>query len=164
MEMNLGLIRRPDLTYLYDNAMPIPQIGKSISFNNPDGHAYLPPAEFGWSYVNQQGIWANNFRSMALLPTPEKTPESLEIKVGAWIHSQHLKQDVKIFLDGKVIEQVTLVKESDNVISIPIPASVAKKEFLTLEFEFLNAKRPKDLGAGDEKRIMGMVLESFQYR
>ena len=161
--MNLGLINRPDLTYLYDSAMPIPKLNEHIKFNTPVGHSYLPPAEFGWSYENQQGIWANNFRSLILFPLPENLPKYLDLTVGAWIHPKHPKQDVKIFLNGIFAQQVTLYQESDNLINIEIPASALKKKFVMLEFEFLNARRPKDLGVGNEKRIMGMSLEAFEY-
>ena len=161
--MNLGLINRPDLTYLYDSAMPIPELNERIVLNTPAGHFYLPPTEFGWSYVNQQGIWANNFRSLILFPLPEHLPKSLDLTVGAWIHPKHPKQDVKIFLNGIFAQQVTLDQESDNLINIEIPASALKKKIVMLEFEFLNAKRPKDLGVGNEKRIMGMSLEAFEY-
>lgn len=162
--LNLGLLQRPDLTYLYDSAMPTPKLNERIALNTPLGHPYLPPTEFGWSYPNQQGIWANNFRSMALLPLPEKNSQSLELSAGAWIHPQHPKQDVKVFLNGDLIGQFSLTLETGNQIKIGLPSSVMKKKIITLEFEFLNAKRPKDLGVGNERRIMGMAWESFEYR
>jgi len=162
--INLGLtLSRPSLANLYDNAMTIPHLNQRIQIGQDEGSSYLPPPEFGWSYANIQGAWTNSFRSMLLLPLPTESPKFLDLNVGSWIHPKHPKQDVKIFLNGELINQISLIKLTNNQIIVPIPNSALKKKFMVLEFEFNNAKRPNELDAGRDGRIMGMVWESFEY-
>jgi arabinofuranosyltransferase len=164
LQMNLGLAPRPNLTYLYDVSLTAPSINEFISIGTHSKNQFSPPKEFGWFYNEQGEIWAENFRSMLLLPSIPKGARLVELRTLAWIHPRHPSQDVRIFINGKFIKEVSLNSAADNLISINDQEIEDKNSYMSVEFQFLNAKRPKELGIGNEARLMTMGLQGITYR
>jgi hypothetical protein len=163
-QMNLGLINRPNLSFLYDAAFRPPEKNETFFINAHQQSLFVPPKEFGWFYNDQGEVWAENFRSMLLLPSLPVGVNQINLSVRAWINSSHPKQVLKIFVNGKPLKEVTLTQSENNVIQINASEIGRKRPFIELEFQFLDAKRPKDIGMGNETHLMTMGLQSVQYQ
>jgi arabinofuranosyltransferase len=55
-KINLGLVDKPDLSYLYDYKMPTHLLGEEIDFSNIQYYEYFPPNDWGWDYPHQESM------------------------------------------------------------------------------------------------------------
>jgi hypothetical protein len=59
--------------------------------------------------------------------------------------------------------EFTLTNFDDNILSIRIPEQLQKKQFLVINFEFLNPISPKELGISpDDTRPLSVGLRSLK--
>jgi hypothetical protein len=69
---------------------------------------------------------------------------------------------VIIKIKGQEVGEFSLSKAEGNLISLPI----AKHEnpFITVEFEYLDRVRPKDLGIGADRRLLSIGIVSATFK
>lgn len=120
----------------------------------------------GWpSSAEDWGIWASANLSTLVIPMPKPLTKSLTLKLNlrALVGPSHPTQDFKITLNGTNMGKFTLTNFDDNVLSIPIPEQLQKKQFLVINFEFLNPISPKELGiSSDDTRPLSVGLRSLK--
>lgn len=132
--------------------------GERIAFNDSgSGAGYLG---VGWSGQEAWGVWSDGSVADVFLPLPPGSVDTIVIEANAFIGSPLMKQYVELMVNTVPAEALTL-KESEGVFEIRIPEAAKKKArdgILILEFNFPNAVRPKDIGAGEDRRKLALGL------
>jgi hypothetical protein len=172
--------------FLNFNLIPI-HMGETVSFrhhgNNDKGNGYL---QTGWSLdLEEFGTWSNAKTATLLVSPPSnfKSDNSLIIKARGFVTQSHPEQIIDIWVNGKLNQTVKLTNPEINEIEIKAPFSVnwlsspkyigislfnyltrsvgtPNQEPIFIKFEFRNPAKPKDLGLGDDERLLGIGLIS----
>ena len=137
-------------------------LNQKIEFSENGNGKYL--TGWGWAPPENWGAWADAPTSSLtlMLPIGIKNNAFLEINARALISSNHPEQRVTIKIKGQEAGEFSLSKTEGNLISLPI----AKPEdpFITVEFEYLDRVRPKDLGIGADRRLLSMGIVSATFK
>ena len=116
----------------------------------------------GWSsIVEDWGVWSNGKLSQLFLPLPEgMKKQQLELITRAFIANNIHQQEVEIWANGIFQKKVFLDRAEENHIIVQIPEKAIMQNYLVLTFRYINPKRPKDIGMGDDDRLLGIGLVS----
>ena len=174
--------------FLNRNLIPI-QLGETVPFkhhgNNDKGNGYL---QTGWSNdLEEFGTWSNAKTSTLLVSPPSnfKSDNVLIIKARGFVTPNHPEQTIDISVNGKLNQTVKLINPEANEIEIKAPFSVnwlsspkymgislfnyltrsvgtPNQEPILIKFELRNPAKPKDLGLGDDERLLGIGLISIR--
>ena len=66
-------------------------------------------------------------------------------------------------MNNVLFRVVTLTDPSKNSIEIPITSAITQAGFIQIELKFQNPIRPKDLGMGDDGRLVAIGLEDARF-
>ena len=173
--------------FLNFNLIPI-QIDETVQFkrhgNDDKGNGYL---QTGWSQdLEEFGTWSNAKTATLLVSPPNnfKNTNSLTIKARGFVTPSHPEQIIDIWVNGKLNQTVKLTNSETNEIVIKAPFSVnwlsspkyigtslfnyltrlvgtPNQEPIFIKFEMRNPAKPKDLGLGDDERLLGIGLISI---
>jgi hypothetical protein len=122
-----------------------------------------------WAYPESWGVWAVGKHSGLTLPLPvitgtkTKPPSQLIFEMRALVNAQHITQEISISVNGQKPLIFTLNKDDRNRIAIPLSPQVIKEGYVHLIFDLPNAKRPRDIGIGDDERLLSIGLTSAQF-
>lgn len=164
------------------------EVGETVSFshhgNNSKAVGYLHK---GWAGEFESfGTWSNtNDPTLLILPPKNLSPKNtLSILTRAFVTPSHPEQIVEVWVNGKQNQTVTLRESNSNEILIkPLIASdwtkqnwsylgaslfnqltqligTSNQEAIVIEFRLRNPARPKDLGLGEDDRLLGIGLIS----
>jgi len=184
-----GIFRQNEYwrSLFYYTLIPM-ESGETVSFSKYGNHSkavgYLHK---GWARDPESfGTWSNtNNPTLLILPPKNTSPEnSLIILTKAFVTSNHPEQLVEVWVNGKLNQTVTLRQFDSNEIFIKplspinwnaqswkyLGASLFNKltqlmgtsnqEVIVIEFQLRNPARPRDLGIGDDNRLLGIGLIS----
>jgi hypothetical protein len=70
---------------------------------------------------------------------------------------------VDIRINGSTSYSFSLSSFEDNKIVLPIPPLSLKQGYVALKFEYPNAASPKQLGLGDDERVLAIGLKSVLF-
>jgi hypothetical protein len=175
------------LPFLNMNLIPI-HTGETVLFklhgNNDKGDRYL---QTGWSTEFEEfGTWSNA-KTAALIvlpPSDFRSNNSLKIKAKAFVAPNHPEQIVDISVNGKPNQTIRFTNPDTNEFVIQAPFSVnwlnspryigtavynhltrlvgtASLEPIYIKFDLRNPAKPKDLGMGDDNRLLGIGIISI---
>lgn len=171
----------------YFELIPI-RHGETVQFklhgNNDKGNGYL---RTGWSHdLEEFGTWSTAKTATLKIPPPSnfKSKNTLIIKARGFVTSNHPVQIVDIWVNGKLNQTAKLTNPENNEIVINTPFAVnwltspkyigtslfnhltrlvgtPTQEPIFIKFDFRNPARPKDLGMGDDTRLLGIGIISI---
>jgi hypothetical protein len=137
-------------------------LNQKIEFSENGNGKFL--TGWGWAPPENWGTWADASTSSLtlMLPTGIKNNVFLEINARALISRGYPSQRVIIKVGGREVGEFSLSKAEGNLISLLI----AKPEspFVTVEFEYLDRVRPKDLGMGADRRLLSIGIVSATFK
>ena len=143
---------------------PILQVGEVVEFSQKSAGARHFLLD-GWApWGEAWGRWSDGSQADMLLPIPVNQPRTLELHVRAFVNSKYPEQSVQLLIDGVPVKKVILTQFDDNQINIPLPLFLQGKEFFKLEFNFKNPTSPKNLGIGDDNRLLGIGMISLVFK
>ena len=121
---------------------------------------------WGWGYPESWGSWSDGQKAALIFPLPTNpAAKQLQITARALITPQHPSQRVEIKVDGIAQKTVTLTKADANLITIALPQhKTSSNPYVTIELEFPDRARPKDLGIGNDDRQLAIGITSAVFR
>lgn len=140
---------------------------QKISFiRNGNGVIYLQEvgtnANYGWSHPEEWGVWLNGRNGIVHLPNPNfPSAKSLELVLRPFQYPGITTQKVVIRTAGQNIPVV--VDNSKTMVTIALPVSMPWQNVITVEFEALTPRRPKELGLGNDVRLLSIGLISATF-
>jgi hypothetical protein len=164
------------------------QIGEVIEFknrgNNDKAASYL---DAGWAEdLETFGTWSNSSRAnLLIVPPPNfQVNNSLIIQAKAFVTPNHPEQNIEIWVNGKLNQTLQITNPEVQKITIQSPFSISwrsplknngallfnylsqlykipTQEPIMIHFVLRNPARPKDLGIGDDDRLLGIGLISM---
>lgn len=164
------------------------QVGEIVEFkyrgNNDKGVGYL---DNGWAEdLETFGTWSNSSAANLLIvpPTNFKANNSLIIQAKAFVAPNHPEQTIEIWVGGKLNQTLQITNPEVQKIIIQSPFSrnwsnplrytgthllnllsqfynIPIQEPTLIHFVLRNPARPKDLGIGDDNRLLGIGLISM---
>ena len=164
------------------------QIGEVVEFknygNNDKGVGYL---QTGWAEdLETFGTWSDSTTAKLLIMPPSNFQENiaLTIQAKAFITPNHPEQNIEIWVNGKLNQTLQITNPEVQKIIIQSPFLISWRNPLknngSLLFKYLsqlykiptqeptmihfvlrNPARPKDLGIGDDDRLLGIGLISM---
>jgi hypothetical protein len=139
-----------------------PELNQKIEFSDNGNGKFL--TAWGWAPPENWGAWADASSSSLtlILPSGLKNNALLEISARALISNNYPAQRVIVKVGGDAVGEFSLTKPEGNLISLPIVNS--GKPFVTVEFEYLDRIRPKDLGMGADRRLLSMGIVSATFK
>ena len=159
-DLKAGLV---SLGYLEDfNGQSLVRIGQPILFSQKivNGEKFIKE---GWSSQERWGRWSNGHHSQLILPLPTEDALTLNISANAFITDAHPSLGFKVSINGSQEQSYSISKVENNFISIPIPTTAKSHPYLTVDFDFINPKSPKDLGIGSDERKLGIGITAISF-
>jgi hypothetical protein len=89
--------------------------------------------------------------------------KTLTLNLRAFVNQRHPSQKVDIRINGSTSYSFSLNSFEDNKIVLPIPPLSLKQGYVSLKFEYPNAASPKQLGLGDDDRVLAVGLKSVLF-
>lgn len=150
---------------VYESPSPIER-GTTLTFDSTgNGGVYLGS---GWSSAESWGTWSAARESSIVLPLNTTDVTELSLNVNAFLNGRHPVQPVDILVNDVKAGSVVLSAGNDNRFSIRIPDIVSRdlrqSKVLRLNFRFDDPVSPRDLGVGDDERMLVMGLISLTIR
>ena len=154
-------------------SMSIPPIqkGQNISFGKGGvGSLFLIGVNtydnvgYGWAWPEAWGVWSEGNKAQFVLPLPSSgVTNTLTLTMRALVSKQHPQQIIEVYVNNVLFRVVTLTDPSKNSIEIPITSAITQAGFIQIELKFQNPIRPKDLGMGDDGRLVAIGLEDARF-
>lgn len=116
----------------------------------------------GWSAPEVWGVWSQGVAAGLVFPMPSSHPSKLVLHVRAFVSPDHPTQSVDIYMDSKFQKNIILTGP-DHQIEIPILSS-RQNDFVAIEFRFRNPEVPREIGMGDDERLLSIGLVSAQFQ
>ena len=143
---------------------PVAKIGEPIVFSSQKGER--PIFLFGgWSiYSEDWGTWSDGPESLINLPLPKGRVSALKLNVAAFLPGTRTQQAVKIYMNDRLVKQVTLQRADDNEIELAISSELANQSIVTLRFQIEHPISPHELGMSMDRRKLGIGIKSAVFR
>jgi hypothetical protein len=154
------------------SSIPSYIIGQPIVFSR-SGEKLIPFILLsGWDYPQDWGVWVVGQRAEFNLPLPKatngaqvnKTPGELILDLRALVNAAQTTQEVGVGINGQVPLRYSLTKNDHNRITIPLNAKVIADGYVQIVFDLPTARRPKDIGIGDDERLLSIGLVDAIFR
>lgn len=139
------------------------KIGKPISFAfSPVGKN--PLLVMGWNHFSEDwGTWSLGKHAQLTLPVPEGSPKNLRLQARAFTLGGSQDQLVRIKVEGQIVKTQVLKQFEDNRIELELSPSMLAEKFITLDFDIPDARSPFSVGVGDDRRSLGIGLQSATF-
>ena len=164
-------------------SLPKIRVGEAILFSKDSaGSQFLGGKldndyhRFGWSLPEAWGTWSDERNARLILPIPaNSTPKTLSLKLQVIfsnsdqvinIYQKYLTKGE--FFTGTFLNKIIIPKpDNKNLlsaeVSIKITPEMIKDGVVNLEFQFLTPVIPKDIGMGDDTRMLSIGLISATF-
>ena len=140
-----------------------PSLGEEITFN-ANGFGWLLLQNTNWGEAEPWGTWSSGNLARLVMPLPLEGAKYLTLTTRAFITPKHPTQEVGIAVNSSPRQELTLIKDSNNQIVIPITKADQQAGYLSIEFKFQNPARPKVLGLGDDDRLLSIGIEKAVFQ
>lgn len=156
--------------------VPTTQLNEVIDFSKPQisklfliGVGAQHATGWGWGYPESWGSWSDGEKAALIFPLPTNgKAKKLQMSVRALISPNHPKQLVEIKVDGIAQKPIVLTKADGNLITIDLidlsKGGVTANQYVTIEMDFPDRARPKDLGIGSDNRQLAIGITSAVFR
>ncbi|WP_219095190.1 DUF6311 domain-containing protein [Pseudomonas sp. UMAB-40] len=118
----------------------------------------------GWSPPETWGTWSEGAEAEILLRVSPKA-QSIAIEALAFVQPNHESQTMVFTINGVQALSTRLTRLQGNHIEIPLtPAihdAIARDSMMRIHVQLPDAISPKQLGLGDDQRVMGLGLKSL---
>jgi hypothetical protein len=142
----------------------MPTVGEVIGFGRDQSTKYLLNVSHGWAHPEAWGIWSDGGQAQLIIGIPQSGATSLTLSTRAFVTAKHPTQEIGMIINGEQRPNITLTKDSNNQITIPITKADQQAGYLNIEFQFKNPARPKALGLGDDDRLLSIGLEKAVFQ
>ena len=147
------------------------QLNQAIGFDTLGNGKYFLQGP-NWAYPESWGTWALNQSAELTLPvpqallaqTPGKSTLKLILEARALVNDQQVTQEVRISINGDTPISYSLSKDAHNQIEISLDQQVIQAGYVHLVFHFPHARRPKDMGMGQDERLLCLGLISATFK
>jgi hypothetical protein len=140
-------------------AVPMIKVGQQQGFNYRTNHLAN-----GWGTPEAWGTWSDGGRAEILLRVPAEA-QFIVIEALAFVTAMHPAQTVEVSINGVHALTTRLTTLQGNRIEIPltaaIRAAIANDTLTRIHLDLPDAISPKQLGLGDDSRVMGLGLKSL---
>lgn len=131
----------------------------------------------GWSEPENDLIWSSGQTAFLRIPTPYYLRKAtVQITAGALITPKHPKQTIDILINGDFYQSIDLNAWSENQIEIrdidihrhhrswleKITNTYTEPGFINIELRFKDAISPKQLGLGEDSRILAFAIKKLE--
>ncbi|MFJ7793358.1 DUF6311 domain-containing protein [Pseudomonas sp. NPDC096950] len=141
------------------NWVPMIKIGQQQAFNHKTHHL-----TDGWGAPETWGTWSEGAEADILLRVQPEA-RSIVIDVLGFVLPMHAGQTVVFSINGVQALTTRLTAVQGNRIEIPItPAiheAVASDTLMRIHVQLPDAISPKQLGLGEDRRVMGLGMKSL---
>ncbi|MGF6125855.1 hypothetical protein QF019_001044 [Pseudomonas frederiksbergensis] len=139
--------------------VPMIKIGQQQTFNYQTYHLAQ-----GWGTPESWGTWSDGRDAQILLRVPPEA-KSIVIDALAFVLPMHASQTVVFSINGVQALSTRLTTVQGNRIEIPITAAihaaVVSDTMMRIHVQLPDAISPKQLGLGDDTRVMGLGMKSL---
>ncbi len=118
-----------------------------------------PISGWGWSFPEAFGTWSEGKQAKIVMPLPDGA-KTLTLEMRALVSPNHPQQTVGVQIDGKLQQTAILTQDQGNFIEIALPPKTAEKDYVTIDLQFKNQAKPKNLALGDDVRELAIGLVS----
>lgn len=117
----------------------------------------------GWSAPEAWGVWSQGVAAGLAFPMPSPHPKKLILNMRAFISPLHPSQSVDIYVNGQFLRNAILTQVEGNQIEVILDEADQAK-YLAIELRFRNPEMPKELGMGDDDRLLSIGLVSAKFQ
>lgn len=139
--------------------VPLIKVGQQQLFNYKTHHLTQ-----GWGAPETWGTWSDGADADILLRVPPEA-RTIVIDALAFVQPTHLGQTVAFSINGVQAVTTRLTTLQGNHIEIPLTAAihdaVASDKLMHIHVQLPDAISPKQLGLGDDQRVMGLGMKSL---
>ena len=134
--------------------------GEKLGFgSSAKGVDYL---QAGWSVPEDWGTWSAARSATILLPASPAQVDSVVIDFSAAVSPLHPVQRVDILVNGSQAFSAS-ISERFGTLEFKIPEAAKSDSFkgITMEFRLPDAASPKEMGIGNDERILALGLQAI---
>ena len=132
--------------------------GLTFLFNDRENGDYL---RYGWSNIEDIGIWANQKSAILFLNFKEFSDYNLGITMKS-LPGLDTEQEVEVFLNGSSIGRFILENMGLTEYTAAIPAELLVEEYNILEFKFKFLISPLQLGINQDRRNLAAYFSELK--
>ena len=138
------------------------KINQTIAFNQNEvlNQTYLGR---GWSTPEAWGVWMDGRSAKITLPLPDQKASELQLILQAFLNSKTPTQALNIYINGKDSGVITIGEGQTPFIGTLKDIDLSKAHFLSIELRPIIPVKPKDLGLGEDERLLSVGLISAKY-
>lgn len=153
---------------LLDDRFLKPALGEKVHFGKGgNGLRYLN-GELGpnqnWAYPESWGTWVLGHTGKLTLPLPKKKATLLELELYFPISAAHPRADFEIQLSKGETPNNLSSHDGKMIVQIPIHQSAYEDGFMVINLLAKNPVIPKEIGIGDDVRLLGIGLGSITFK
>ncbi|MFW0754466.1 DUF6311 domain-containing protein [Pseudomonas sp. H11T01] len=139
--------------------IPLIKLGQRQLFNSKSRHLIQ-----GWSSPEAWGTWSEGNEADIALRVPAQA-QAVVIEALAFVLPMHVRQEVVFTINGVQALSTRLTRLQDNLIEIPLTApireAIARDTLMRIHVQLPDAISPKQLGLGDDQRVMGLGVKAL---
>jgi len=148
--LNVIDLRKPVITF------PPYSVGTRIDFSKSEADRFL---FYGWSNREATSRWTDHGRAVVAFKLDRVGATTLRISAGPFLAPGKLNaQHVTIKLNDRELATLVLTEAAFKEHTIPLPAGALQNENV-LSFEIPDADSPRNAGAGEDYRLLGINVQ-----
>lgn len=150
----------PSINQYFSSPIKINQV---VFFNQHEiqNQTYLGK---GWSQPEAWGVWMEGRSAKVTLPLPDQKVSRLKLILQAFTSAKMPAQELNLFINGVDSGPITIREGQYPFIANLEKIDLSKAQFLSVEFRPINPIKPKDLGLGQDERLLSVGLISAQFQ
>lgn len=118
---------------------------------------------WGWSYPELWGTWIDGGMGRVVLPIPKSGASSLDMNLRVFTFNNMHQKTYDLWVNDEFIKSIEITSPQDFQLRIDLDKLFIKKNYLVIDFRKLDPVRPKDLGMGDDGRLLSIGLISATF-
>jgi hypothetical protein len=113
----------------------------------------------GWSQPEAGYVWSDGHRAELLIPAcPAAEATLLNFELSPFTHASGVTQNIRISSRNRLVAVWDFAQQGHACLILPRPAKA--EEPIKLEWEFPNARSPREVGMNGDLRKLGIALFS----
>ena len=140
------------------------KLGQIISFNNPNDKFTNEILSQGWATPESWGVWSNGEKAKLIFPKPSPSATKMIIHARAFVNPKNSEQNIDISINHQHLLSVSLTKDNNNSITIPLDKNLKSPQAYEIDFTFHNATSPLANKLGSDSRRLGIGIEWVQFQ
>jgi glycosyltransferase involved in cell wall biosynthesis len=151
--------------YVQDMGLfPCPFLAEDRRLEFGSGRNGLPALGTGWSYAEEDGVWAISDSAILSIVLPFEKEGTLDLCVSIFSTFTDQRTSFRVLIQDKYVEIFDVAEPGTFTFTIAVSTEASKSRPITITLGYPCLVAPRSLGLNDDARTLGLKLHYIEWK